>query len=66
MNFDKLADLLFPNITKNIEDYMQIYPRRNITGEVTRLAPSPTGFLHIGSLYGAIIDYFCAKKSGNN
>ena len=63
MNFDKLADLLFPNITKNIEVYMQIYPRRNITGEVTRLAPSPTGFLHIGSLYGAIIDYFCAKKS---
>lgn len=63
MDYNKLADLLFPNITKTIDDYIKIYPRRQIAGEVTRLAPSPTGYLHLGSLYGAIIDFFCAKKS---
>ena len=62
MDYNKLADLLFPNITKTIDDYIKIYPRRQIAGEVTRLAPSPTGYLHLGSLYGAIIDFFCAKN----
>lgn len=57
-----LADLIFPNITKTIEDYENIYPSRN--GKVTtRIAPSPTGFMHIGGVYQAIVDYMIAKNN---
>ena len=57
-----LADLIFPNIDKTIEDYESIYPSRN--GIVTtRIAPSPTGFMHIGGVYQAIVDYIIAKNN---
>ncbi len=61
-----LAELIFPNITKTIEDYEKIYPERNLKeGEkVTRFAPSPTGFVHIGNFQAAVIDYVMAKSSG--
>ncbi len=54
----ELADLIFPNITKTPEDYEKIYPKRDLKeGQmVTRFAPSPTGFIHIGSLFGANLD----------
>lgn len=57
-----LADLIFPNITKTIKDYESMYPdRRNKV--VTRFAPSPTGYVHIGGIYQAIIDYLIAKNN---
>lgn len=60
-----LAELIFPNITKTIEDYEKEYPCRNLSDDacVTRFAPSPTGYMHIGGFYQAIIDYMLAKNS---
>ncbi len=56
MNYKDLADLIFPNI-KDISYYEEKYPRRNLPegAIVTRVAPSPTGFVHIGSLYQGLI-----------
>ena len=57
-----LADLIFPNIDKTVEDYDKIYPDRG--GKVvTRIAPSPTGYMHIGGVYQAIIDNLIAKNN---
>ena len=58
-----LANLIFPNITKTISDIEKEYPKREIDGEVTRFAPSPTGFMHIGGCYQAITDYMIAKNT---
>ena len=60
---NELAKLIFPDITKTIEDYKEIYPNRNINGSVTRFAPSPTGYMHLGGFYQAIIDYVIAKNT---
>lgn len=66
MDYDKLAELLFPNITKTVEDYEALYPARNLKegARVTRFAPSPTGYLHIGGLFGALVDVLTAKSTG--
>ncbi len=62
MSNKDLADLIFPNITKTIEDYEKMYPSRN--GQVvTRIAPSPTGYMHIGGIYQSIIDNLIAKHN---
>ena len=44
----ELASLIFPNIDKTIDDYIKMYPERNLPEGacVTRFAPSPTGFMH--------------------
>lgn len=64
MTYKDLAELIFPNITKTIEDYEREYPKRNLNdGKVTRFAPSPTGFMHIGNMMSAVIDYVLAKQS---
>ncbi len=62
---EKLANLIFPDITETIEDLEKKYPKRNLEegAEVTRFAPSPTGFLHIGGLFGALIDMKVANQS---
>lgn len=62
----KLAELLFPNIEKTWEDYENIYPKRDLpeVAKVTRLGPSPTGFIHLGNLYGAFVDERLAHQSG--
>ena len=57
-----LANLIFPNITKTIEDYREKYPKREEGKVVTRFAPSPTGFMHIGNFQAALIDYVIAKN----
>jgi len=59
MNYKELADLIFPN-AKPITYYEEIYPERKVKegAVVTRFAPSPTGFVHIGGLYQALV----AKK----
>ena len=61
-----LAELIFPNITKTIEDLEKEYPARNLPegAMVTRFAPSPTGFLHSGSLYTTLLNWRLAKQSG--
>ncbi|MBQ6468358.1 MAG: glutamate--tRNA ligase [Clostridia bacterium] len=66
MDFEKLADLLFPEIDKTPDYYEKLYPARNLPegARVTRFAPSPTGYLHIGGLFGALVDVLTAKVSG--
>lgn len=59
-----LANLIFPNINKTIEDYRKIYPEREAGLVVTRFAPSPTGFMHIGNFQQAVTDYVVAKTKG--
>ena len=57
-----LANLIFPNINKSIEDYREMYPKREEGLVVTRFAPSPTGFMHIGNFQQAVTDYVVAKN----
>ncbi|MBR1989776.1 MAG: glutamate--tRNA ligase [Firmicutes bacterium] len=66
MDNKKLAELLFPHITKTPEDYDTLYPQRDLPegAKVTRLGPSPTGFIHLGNLYGAFVDERLAHQSG--
>ncbi len=66
MDYKKLADLLFPDITKTPAEYEAMYPPRKLCeGAITtRLAPSPTGFIHLGNLYGALADERLAHQSG--
>ena len=61
-----LADLLFPDIHTAPADIEAQYPPRQLPegAKVTRMAPSPTGFMHLGNLYGAIADERLAHQSG--
>ena len=65
MTYKDLADLIFPNITKTVADYEKIYPERNLPegAMVTRFAPSPTGFVHMGSLLASFISNKAAKDT---
>lgn len=67
MNYDckTLANLLFPNVTETVEDLEKRYPERDLKegARVTRFAPSPTGYLHIGGLFGALVDVLTAKAT---
>ena len=49
MDNQKLADLLFPDVTKTPEYYEEKYPYRKLKNkeEVTRLETSTTGFIHL-------------------
>ncbi len=66
MDTNLLAELLYPNIKTLPADIEARYPARNLPegAKVTRFAPSPTGFLHIGNLYGAFTDERLAHTSG--
>lgn len=66
MDNQKLAELLFPHITRTPEDLQRQYPPRNLPegAMVTRMGPSPTGFIHLGNLYGAFVDERMAHQSG--
>lgn len=66
MDHKELAELLFPEIRKTPADYEQLYPKRDMApgAAVTRLAPSPTGFIHLGNLYGAMADERIAHSTG--
>jgi glutamyl-tRNA synthetase len=62
----QLAELLFPHIDKKAEYYENLYPQRNLPvgAKVSRIAPSPTGFIHMGALYAAMIPERIAHQSG--
>lgn len=68
MDYQQLADWLFPNVTTTIDDLEQRFPQRDLAegAMITRLGPSPTGFIHIGNLYGALIDERMAHQSGGS
>ena len=65
MNNKDLANIIFPNINETIEDYEKMYPERNLEEgmKVTRVAPSPTGYMHLGTFFQSLIDYLLAKNS---
>ena len=53
-----LANLMYPHVTKTIDDYERIYPKRNLKegAIVSRYAPSPTGFVHMGNMLACFIE----------
>ena len=67
MDLNKLADALIPDENvKPLDYYEERYPLRNLPegAQVTRLAPSPTGFMHLGNLYVALANERIAHQSG--
>lgn len=65
MDYNQLAELLFPDIKDTPEDIIKRFPERNLPDGacVTRIGPSPTGFVHLGNLYNAIIAERLAHQS---
>lgn len=65
-NRELLAELLLPNIDKTPEYYENMYPERNLPegARVTRVAPSPTGYLHLGTLFTSLVNRITATSSG--
>ena len=66
MNYTELSELIYPSLEHTPDDYEAMYPPRNLPegAMVTRLGPSPTGFIHLGNLYGAFVDERLAHQSG--
>ena len=66
MDYSKLADMLFPDVSMTPEDMEKRYPERNLPegAKVTRIAPSPTGFFHFGGLFPATVAERLAHQSG--
>ena len=63
--YEELANYIFPDISETIADLEKKYPNRNLPAgaEVTRFAPSPTGFLHLGSLFTSLVAHKVAKDT---
>ena len=66
LDFEKLAELLFPHITQTPEDIEKSFPQRQLPegAKVTRFAPSPTGFVHFGGLFPSTVGERLAHQSG--
>ena len=66
MDYKKLAELLFPDVTDTPESLEEKYPARNLPegAVVTRMAPSPTGFVHLGNLVQGLTAERMAHQSG--
>lgn len=65
-DFERLAEILYPNVTLTPEACEKKYPARSLKegARVTRFAPSPTGFMHLGNMFIALIDKLTAEASG--
>ncbi len=63
MNNQHIADLLFPDVKESIGDIKSNYPDRPSGQLVTRFAPSPTGFLHLGSLFAWMVPWLVARQN---
>ena len=66
MDYQALAELLFPNVTETCEEVQARFPKRELAegAVVTRMAPSPTGFVHLGNLVQGMISERMAHQSG--
>lgn len=65
-NNELMAELLLPNIDKTPDCYENLYPERNLPegARVTRIAPSPTGYLHLGTLFTSLVNRITATSTG--
>ena len=65
MNYQALAELLFPNVTETCDEVQARFPKRELAegAVVTRMAPSPTGFVHLGNLVQGMISERMAHQS---
>ncbi len=63
--YEYLADIIFPDINETIDDLEKKYPSRELPegAEVTRFAPSPTGFLHSGALFTTLVNKKIANQT---
>lgn len=63
---EKMAELLLPNIDKTPDYYEELYKPRTLPegARVTRIAPSPTGYLHLGTLFAALVNRITATSTG--
>ena len=66
MTREEYANMLLPKVMHDRAYYEEKYKKRNLPNDamVTRIGPSPTGFVHIGTLYQAIVANRLAKQSG--
>ncbi len=64
--FERMAELLLPDIDKTPDYYENLYPPRELAegARVTRIAPSPTGYLHLGTLFAALVNRITATSTG--
>ena len=65
MDTKQLAELLYPSVSVPLDEWEEIFPQRSLPdgAAVTRLGPSPTGFIHLGNLYSAFVDERLAHLS---
>ncbi len=63
---EKMAELLLPDIKNTPEYYEEMYPERKLPegARVVRVAPSPTGYLHLGTLFAALVNRITATSTG--
>lgn len=66
MDYQALAELLFPDVTETAEEVEARFPKRNLPegAVVSRMAPSPTGFVHLGNLVQGLVSERMAHQSG--